>query len=713
MKNFINAVSAIFICLVCTFSCKKEKEAAPASVKIEITSTTASSVSFSIVSENASEVYYAVVKDGQDPVSSYEKAEGDLSLLEIEKTGLEENTEYQISAYALNQDGIKSDVTSVSAITGILPLVSIEVNSYTDTSVVFTVKPVNAVSFDYCVVKSDEAETSVPGIHIDGGEAREIEVDGLEQGTRYMVMASSVNADGVVSEIISKEFITEETPVLSVKDVYTDETSAIISVEYENASKMYYALTSKGDAEPSEEDFVKFSRNTIYLYDLEAGKEYTVWMYAENRKGYAGKVISVDFTAEAGEDRGFGAVIYDITAFDANVKVSWDSEKYSCAYWIVGSLADVGEPEDFNWEEGISLSTVKSISYQGNFRFSTFGVKSGELYRFGIVFADKEGNIDSSTSIWRDVQLDEIVFGVADCSAELEEISHSYNRLSYRIKNNGSAGYYFGYSLKDNVYEIEDYAKNVTKGTIRTDFDTDLLLQNLAVEKEYIVVVVPVDAEGNLGDYDYLEFKTDKIELKGNSSVEVNVSDVGYVDLTVDVAFGENTMQVAYFKSTVDKTDEDALLSCAMSSMKVNESGQIKISYLLSDSEVYLWFVSIDKDGNLGNLVKVEASTKKIEFNGTGSVNVSLDEIGEGDMYNCTFTLMPESNIVKYYYTSLSKNYMDSNTDIKISEYLMQVGKEADNVLTDTRQMFSPEYLVVLPVDKDGNLCNLIKRFVK
>lgn len=712
MKKYTAFFFTFFVISATLFSCKKdENPSLPAEVKIKIVKTTSSSIEYSITSENSVKVYHACAKTENITDASYIESESDSIFFKAEN--LEENCEYTISAYAVNAEGLESEKVFETAVTTTLPSIKIDIVSLTDTSIVFKALPLNAVSFDWTAVPSNEVDGVIPDKHVESNQETEITIEGLTSDTHYTILALASNDTGEKSEIVSEEAITEATPTISIINTECDETSAVIEVKGENASKMYYALTKSNESQPSKENFTKFTKNILYFYELETGSEYTLWLYAENRKGYAGKITNHTFKAETGEDKGYKIAIKDITSFDATIDVSWNKDKYAGAYWVVDSPENIKDQSNFNWEEGISNYYVKKISYQGQFHIKTFNIKAGEMQRVGIIFTDTEGNIDESTSIWRDIQLDQINFDAADCNIKIEEISHSYSNIRYKIVNEGADSYYFGYDLKSKVPDINSFAIKVIQSAKRTDFNTEIRLQNLMEESEYVLVAVSSDKDGNLGKIISYEFTTDKIELKHNSKLEVSVSEIGFVNMIFDAKLGENTTQIVYVNSKVEQTEKEILRSLAFSYNKINKDGPVTISYLTNNTDFYTYFASVNEKGELGEMIKFENRTKKIEFTGTESVTISIDELSEGSMYNCTFTITPDENIASYYYSSQDKSTVEYSTDEQLAERLLYGGSMKNEAATITSQMFSPSYLVVVPINKNGQICEIIKKFIK
>lgn len=708
----IMTISAVMI-FASILSCKKgETPMDPASVSIKIERTSASSIEYTLTTENAVKLYYRCVKSTETANSQFTEVEAS-ETLSLKAEGLDENCEYTISAYAENAEGAISETVNETAVTTTLPSLSLKVKSLSDTSIVFIVSPVNADAFDYIVIPSENAEDAVPDKHVDSGEECEITADGLLEATHYTIIATASNKDGEKSQPVTLEAITEEKPVINVTSIECDETSAIIEIESKNASKMYYCLTKKGEAQPEKEKFTKFSKNTLYFYELENEAEYTLWLYAENRKGYVGKITNETFKVQANSEKGYKASITEISSFDAIVNITWDESKYSGAYWIVDSPENLKEIENFDWKSNIDNYIAKKINYQGTFHFNSFKIKSGELQRMGVVFVDLDGNIDLSTSVWRDVKLDDINFEVADCSVNIEEISHSYSNIRYKITNKGADYYYFGYDLKSKIVDMNDFAIKTIQGIKKTDFDTEIRLENLIENSEYIFVAVASDKDGNLGKITSYEFTTDKIELKNNSQINVTLSETGFVNLDFNIEFGENTVKVVYVNSTIDISDAEIVPKLAKSYYKINTSGITTVNYLTNNTTFYTWFASVNENGDLGEMVKFVNTTKKIDFSGKESVSVSIDNIGSGDLYDCSFTITPDENIQKYYYTALNKQTVEMTSNEKLAERLIYSGKISEGKLSTSMQMSIDSYLIILPVNKEGNLCEIVKYFIK
>ena len=729
MKTLRNIIIA-GLAIMAAIACKPEDPAAdPASISITLESVTTESISFKLAPENAVSYAYACVPAAEASTASFISVEGGEEA-SFTVDGLIPETEYVILANATNADGLVCDNVSETVTTSTRPLVQVEVLSYTAHEVSFKVTPVNAVSYKYGVLAAADAETGELSESVDGSEGGEYTVDGLESLTSYVVAAEAVGSDGSLSERVFKSFKTEQDPIVEVAGIQTDMTSATVSLKYTGVAAVNYAVTEKGAEAPAE-----FERKAVqgtepsklYFYNLEQNTEYVLHVYGENRNGYAGETVEQDFSTTDAVDSDHSVVITSVTSFDAEFDVQWDTEKYGKCYWIAGTPDEIGDPDSFDWQASIDNYSAKTIWNPGVNYLNRFSPEAGEMYRVGFVFADKEGNVVIESAIWKDIQLLEITFGESPCSVEIENTALSCTQINYKINNTGdAAGFYFGYQMKSLVQDVESYAKDLTRMAMRTDFDTEVYLRNLVPEVDYVLVAVPVDADGVYGQYVSMELTTPEISLTdGTADMEVEFSDSDFVTLYYDLQFDENTDRVVWLNYTGGEywyVDEQSVIDQMINYGRiVEESMTVSVAVNLNEKN-NVWFLAQDRQGRYSDLTKFESSPKEFAFTGTGSVDISVDGLAEEEgssRKQVKFTMTPDDN-VDYYYYRVSDQWSIENDDMTFAtQFIMapegtypetygvhqEAGSDGSGVWISGEEL----YIVIMPIDKNGNPCPLIR----
>ena len=729
MKTLRNILTA-GLALLAAIACKPEDPAAePASISITLESVTTESISFKLAPENAVSYAYACVPAAEASTASFISVEGGAEA-SFTVDGLIPETEYVVMANATNADGLVCDNVSETVTTSIRPLVQVEVLSYTAHEVSFKVTPVNAVSYRYGVLAASDAETGELSESVDGSEGGEYSVDGLESLTSYVVAAEAVGADGSISDRALATFRTEQDPIVVISGVEADMTSAVVSVEYDGVATVNYALTEKGADAPSE-----FERKAVqgtepsklYFYNLQQNTEYVLHVYGENRNGYAGETVEQDFSTTDAADSDHSVVITNVTSFDAEFDVQWDTEKYGKCYWIAGTPEEIGSPESFDWQASIGDYSAKTIWNPGVNYLNRFSPEAGEMYRAGFVFEDKEGNTVIESAIWKDIQLLEITFGESPCSVEIENTALSCTQINYKINNSGdAAGFYFGYDRKSAIKDLESYAKGLIRYAMRTDFDTEIQLRGLSPEVDYVLVAVPVDADGVYGQYVSMELTTPELSLTdGAADIEVLFSGSDFVTLYYDVQFDENTDRVIWLGYTGNEywyAGEQSVIDYMIQyGQIIEESTTLSIPVNLNEKN-NVWFLAQDRQGRYSDLTKFESSPKEFAFTGTGSVEVKVDGLvsEEGSSRKqVKFTMTPDDN-VDYYYYRVSNQWSIENDDMTFAiqflnapegTYPETYGVHQEAGSDGNGVWFSGDELciVIMPIDKNGNPCPLIR----
>lgn len=730
MKQMSRILSVLCVLLL-SFgigSCEKTELVEDAAVSIEILSADSESVTFSIIQENAASVYYSVCKASEVPAPENSWIQQDLSALAGIKVGsLEENTEYVIAAYALNMEGVKSDEVSKTVTTTSLPMVSLEVVSCQTRSIKIKISTVNADSHGYAVVLPSEIENTEIKQEYSAKDG-EYTIEGLEPNTLYSVIAQAANSAGEVSEVVLEPARTEAEAIVSVKKVETDEAFAIVYLETnKDAARYYYTLTEKGqtpeDSDYKEEEARTSVEMSLYFYELETGKEYTFWAYAQNKKGYSGEKISYDFVVEVSDNNDYKVVVTEITPFNARLEITWDETKYSGACWTVQNSLAISDPAKFDWYTALLYGQAIELSSPGEYSMSDFFYieTTAEKQRSGVKFIGKDGVED--ITVWRDIPLKDIEFGESECSVNLELVANAYSSVTYRVTaQSGCTEYYFGYTTDGN--DIQSYAESLIAAYPSTNFDTEITIPSLNSETTYWLIAVPVDGNRQFGEYSVLEVTTPAPAVVTDSELKVSLVEAAYTSFTYNVEFDDNTVAALYYVYPEEEyTSDDEIFALLASSSynKITVPGDMIFnstsSGSLGNDKVYnIWMVPLDKYGQLGKITKVSERTRKILLDGEGTVTIKLESYNEQEYgAQAVISITPEAGLSGYYFKSVDNSQIAGFSDEQLAEFMFSNPYAAPEFKTESHKLTGwdgkGEYvydgyrLLVLPVDSQDRLC--------
>lgn len=731
MNKIYNIITILCVFFMILQSCKKHEEPVKeASVEIEIMSTTTNSVTFKLVPENAVSISYACSKSSDIANTEFIEMDG-TTPHELTIDNLDEKTEYTIMANATNASGITSQNTSETFVTTESASVKIELIETSATYISFRIKTVNAVSFSYAVVLPEDIENAEYTEIAESGP-KDITVDNLEANTVYSILAKAKNATGEECEYVIEPAKTEAKPISEIEKITTDGVSATVTINCTDVSNLYCTITDEGATQPEEKDFreyaIKGNTITIYFYELTTGNKYTIWTFGTNKNGFKGDLTSQSFTVEEGVDLGYKAVITNITSFDANVEITWDTSKYPEAYWLVGPVESIPDPDKVYWEEAIENYSAQQLFSPGTYNLSSFMINPGNRYRMGIYFKAAEEGAENAY-IWKDIDLKPINIGESDCSIEIKHVMSAHSTITFMVENIQNCDHFL-YSYTDSEEKIEETAINAIKhGLKSSDFETEIKQAYLESEKKYYIVAVPVDANGKYGNYAYLEAETGKIEFNGNAKVDCKLKEASYTSLKYNAQFDENAIEASYlvFKDGDYESEEQIKEALAKTWSKLYSSGEINVTYtssstnLTSGTEYNIWITATDKYGRLGEIIKLKDATKEIKFDGTGSVSIKIDEIkGQEIGFKIKATLTPDDNVDKFYYKFVHQSSLEGKTDESLAADFFNGFTEPKQGVYQTtgwdgngEDIYADNYLIILPIDKSGRMCPLIKYFIE
>lgn len=701
------------------------KKANSPQIGINVKTIGSRSVVFVLNAVNASSYGYDVVKASEADNAVIEFTETEMQK-EFEVEELEPATEYCIVAQSKNEEGDLSDLAKETFTTGDqaeAPEISVKVDSIGARAFKFTVTLKNAASFGYKVVLPSEVETAE--VEFTETEVKdEYIVEGLEPNTLYSLLLQAKNEAGDLSDRVIEAVKTESEATATVEKVDNDANGAIVTVTgNEFATKLFYCLTDRGASEPDRNSYSQDSftdgKVILYFYELVSNKDYTLWIYAANRKGFESEVTSYDFTYVAGAvNPDYSAMIKDITMKSANLELNWNSSSISKVLWTAQSADKIPSPDAFDWDAATNDGTARRAWSPGTVSITdNFSLDLTKKQRVLVRFEDRSGQ---GYVVCRDFRFKEVQFGESGCSLRIDLVASSHESIYYKIANvSNCTSYYFGYTADENL--VGDVAKTAVQGYPSTNFDVENFERNLVPETTYYLVAVPVDSDGKFGNYVYKEVKTSALQCTENASVSATLVETGFTTLKFNITFSGSAAKARYIVSeTSFASDQEFLNLLSKNASAIPTQGEFTISYgLNSNTEYHIWMIACDKYDRLGQITKLTAKTKGLDMSGTGTVEISLDEYKKQSYgVKVKLTITPDENVDKYLYNIYDDRQLEGCTDVEIATLLFGTyggGIEKSGTYQiagydgNGEMVYSSSTLVVLPIDKNGKYCPLIQ----
>ena len=729
--------------LLAISSCKEEDPAAPATVSIQVTATTPASISFTLSPENAVSVSYSVAKaDAADYAFESMETKGD-SDISIEETGLEENTNYIIRAYATNADGVKSEVQQKEAVTSSEASVSIDVIELKSTEITFKITPVNAVSYAYAVVESTEDVENVELKNkIDGGEAREFTETGLKENTAYSIIAAATNAAGDVSERAYESARTEIEPKVTIGEITPQSNQANVVLSFENAAKYAWSYAKKGEPQPEKDTFkeVALSGNsaTLLVSGLEPSTQYTVYAYAINTKAYAGEIESKDFETIEYVQKPFEITVSNITSTDADISVTMDKEIYSKFYFVLGSNTTIMDIDSWDWASKIQTgwSWPMYFAYTDNMECnlrtwgdSDYGLTLEGTYMIGGIPEKIDGTLDNEAAIWTSATLKPVVIGESPLTCTINEVSTAMSTLTYNVtvSDENNLDCFYVYSTQGDISQNQTELDNAILSTIQRwpayKPGKDSTLTWLSASTTYTLIAVAKDNDGKLSDASILTVTTKSLDFEGDAICSAEVSQAEKHDVTFDVTLNPGTVKVLYHSAT--KTDYDNDPDSFLRSLKVNNrkeitsSGDFSISGLDAGTGYVFGFVPVDEKGLPGKTVIIEQATDEYVFDGNPDATVALEiNCGPNEYggWSAVIKATPSEQVSKYFYQLKYENYNTNLTDnvfagrCMTGQYTEYTGPQTFAGWGGNGEMVEKNAsILILAIDQEGKLAPVVE----
>lgn len=735
MTMRISLITAMIGFSMALQSCRTEEPAKEAAIDIRILSASAQEISFALIPENAVSVSYSFAKAGEN--GNFETVETSDSIA-ITRTGLEEGTEYVIRAYATNADGLDSEYAEKTAVTTENASVEIEVLSKTSSSVRFALTMVNAVSHSYAIASGDDDIESMPLQKAEGGDRQEHEVEGLQENTRYTIIATATNKDSEESERSYKTFRTETEPAITIEQIEADYDKATARISSGNASKAGYIVTEKGAGVPEKEEFKSISITegsaVIIISGLEPLTSYTLHVFGISSTGYEGSVISQDFTTSEYEERPFEMTVSNISCNNADINITFDKSVYGKYYFVAASTSTIPNPDSYDFVKYIENpgvfpplfyieldenSTRKLRTWDG---VSDYGIELGGSYYAGAIPEFTDGTLDESSLTWILIELSEPVIGESSVACNFNVTSTTLNGFSFRIEPEEEGVFDCAYVnlIEGTPSDMEQAGMDALR-TIPVYPGKDTTISWLSPGTTYTAVYVAKDKEGKLGEIRHSEITTASIDFEGDATCEVSLKEITETKAVFDCVFGEGTQKVQYYYSEKQYYDEsDFLYSLKVNSYTyITSDGEIPFEGLNAETDYVFGFCPVDENGMPGKCIITEASTKGFVFDGNPQANVSVEILSckKSDIYGYTliYELTPNEHVSKFF----TMVYCDDTNYITENSFIQGCLSGSYNGYSEKTQISGYDgkgefagnnsYIWVFAIDTDGKFLPISK----
>ena len=571
--------------------------------------------------------------------------------------GLTQETDYQITAVAYNENGDVSKEDKKTFRTERTPAApasaEIKINDITYSSVTFTITVKDAVSYSFGVSAAGSEPEMIDVVP--DNSSMNFTVKNLTAETDYRISVIAYNADNVASETVEKDFRTG------------------VFVPFGEITSV---ATAHGIFIKTNVDTQKYPTYFLQVFDPEQTyvNEESVQFKVDSKKQF---------------------VYYLQTAI-----LNPDIRRNSFQEWNKTRLSSKSDR--------ILLYAVPVIQNGANYICDDYGT----IVEHVLEIPEKDIIGQSEAAILLgDPNINEDMLTVK-LSKQGEPVAY-YTGVALKSEVNAAGGIGAYAQQKLDVKKL-DYSI-----TSITNFKEELEVRDLALNTDYVLFSFAYDGNGKIGSVQSKEFSTSsQFEYMNNISVDVALKEVAFTSAVFTVKrtnFRNGKYNFVTMKDFAEKYDS-SIDNYVMQEL-IGQQSSYPIS-LYSDNDIkgsrlqyntdYILIVlpeSDQKDG-YGKPATVRFHTKAYEK--TSDVTLSLTINKVESYYGSSFasvTVTPSGDCVGYYMYLMEKSVFDAVTNLGETVCKMPTIKyrsSSEEQTFNSEYFFNPSYLVLIPVDKEG-----------
>ena len=571
--------------------------------------------------------------------------------------GLTQETDYQITAVAYNENGDVSKEDKKTFRTERTPAApasaEIKINDITYSSVTFTITVKDAVSYSFGVSAAGSEPEMIDVVP--DNSSMNFTVKNLTAETDYRISVIAYNADNVASETVEKDFRTG------------------VFVPFGEITSV---ATAHGIFIKTNVDTQKYPTYFLQVFDPEQTyvNEESIQFKVDSKKQF---------------------VYYLQTAI-----LNPDIRRNSFQEWNKTRLSSKSDR--------ILLYAVPVIQNGANYICDDYGT----IVEHVLEIPEKDIIGQSEAAILLgDPNINEDMLTVK-LSKQGEPVAY-YTGVALKSEVNAAGGIGAYAQQKLDVKKL-DYSI-----TSITNFKEELEVRDLALNTDYVLFSFAYDGNGKIGSVQSKEFSTSsQFEYMNNISVDVALKEVAFTSAVFTVKrtnFRNGKYNFVTMKDFAEKYDS-SIDNYVMQEL-IGQQSSYPIS-LYSDNDIkgsrlqyntdYILIVlpeSDQKDG-YGKPATVRFHTKAYEK--TSDVTLSLTINKVESYYGSSFasvTVTPSGDCVGYYMYLMEKSVFDAVTNLGETVCKMPTIKyrsSSEEQTFNSEYFFNPSYLVLIPVDKEG-----------
>ena len=650
-------LAALSVLALAAAGCKEEtKNYPPATIEIQNIVPQDVSVQFELAHTNAASVGYRIEDADNAGKKEFTVIEtSDLKTIVCE--GLTQETDYQITAVAYNENGDVSKEDKKTFRTERTPAApasaEIKINDITYSSVTFKITVKDAVSYSFGV-SAIGSEPDMIDV-VPDNPSMNFTVKDLKAETDYRISVIAYNADNVATERIEQDFRTG------------------VFVPFGEITSV---ATAHGIFIKTNVDTQKYPTYFLQVFDPEQTyvNEESVQFKVDSKKQF---------------------VYYLQTAI-----LNPDIRRSSFQEWNKTRLSSKSDR--------ILLYAVPVIQNGANYICDDYGTIVEHVLE--IPEKDIIGQSDAAILLGNPDINEDIL--TVKLTKQGEPVAY-YTGTALKSEVDAAGGI-TSYAQQELDAKKLDYSI-----TSITNFKEELEVRDLALNTDYVLFSFAYDGNGKIGSVQSKEFSTSsQFEYMNDITVDVALKEVAFTSAVFTVKrnnFRNGKYNFVTMKDFAEKYDS-SIDNYVMQEL-IGQQSSYPIS-LYSDNDIkgsrlqyntdYILIVlpeSDQKDG-YGKPATVRFHTKAYEK--TSDVTLSLTINKVESYYGSSFasvTVTPSGDCVGYYMYLMEKSVFDAVTNLGETVCKMPTIKyrsSSEEQTFNTEYFFNPSYLVLIPVDKEG-----------